>query len=128
MSSAETGNAPVARAITLLELPKFDDLTESQTRGFTCVWDSGEEPLAEEDSVDLGPRRTGRLDGEYGWHPRGCPQHVAGAAYEALFIHCLGPCEACGPTEETVVDGVASGRRCEIADSLRRLVLRKGRL
>ncbi|MGW0372569.1 hypothetical protein ACWDZW_27505 [Streptomyces coeruleorubidus] len=128
MSSTETETTPEAQALTLLELPSLDGLTEEQVRGFTCIWDSDEKPLAEEAAVALGPRRKGRLDGEYDWHPRGCPEHVAHAAYEALFVHCMGDCEPCSGEEAAVVDGVVQEVRCEIAVTLRRLALRKGRL
>ncbi|MEU6913564.1 hypothetical protein [Streptomyces olindensis] len=120
MSSKQTEFTPVELALGLLEVPSLDGLTEDQARGFTCVWDSEEEPLTEETAVALGERDKR--------HPRGCPKHVASAAYEALFMHCLGDCEVCSKEEQTVVDGVVQDTRCEIAVALRRLVLRKGRL
>ncbi|MEU0222020.1 hypothetical protein ABZ281_46575 [Streptomyces sp. NPDC006265] len=128
MSSTQTEFTPVELALGLLELPSLDGLTEEQVRGFTCIWDSGEKPLAEEAAVTLGPRRKKRLDGEYEVHPRGCPEHVAHAAYEALFVHCMGDCERCSGEKVAVVDGVVQEVRCEIAVTLRRLALRKGRL
>ncbi|MFF5984995.1 hypothetical protein ACFY78_39810 [Streptomyces olindensis] len=120
MSDKQTEVTPVELALGLLELPSPDHLTEEQVRGVTCLWDSEEEPLTEEAAVALGERSKG--------HPRGCPKHVAGAAYEALFMHCLGDCEVCSKDEQTVVDGVVQETPCEIAVTLRRLVLRKGRL
>lgn len=78
--------------------------------------------------TNLGPRRMKRLDGEYDWHPRGCPEHVAHAAYERLFGHCMEDCEQCGRTEETVVDGIVQETSCEVGVALRRLVIRRGRL
>jgi hypothetical protein len=128
MISKQTEFTPMELALGLLELPSLDGLTEEQVRGFTCVWDSSEKPLAEEAAVALGPRRKGRLDGEYDWHPRGCPEHVAHAAYEALFRHCMEDCEACGRPEEKTEDGVAQETSCEVGVALRRLVIRRGRL
>jgi hypothetical protein len=40
----------------------------------------------------------------------------------------MADCEACGRSEETVVDGVAQENSCEVGVTLRRLVMRKGRL
>ncbi|MFE8962178.1 hypothetical protein [Streptomyces iakyrus] len=128
MSSTQTEITPVQQALALLELPGLDGLTEDQVRGFTCIWDSSEKPLAEDSAIGLGPRRMKRLDGEYDWHPRGCPQHAAAAAMEALFTHCMGDCEACRNEHDTVVDGVKQRTRCGIAVALRRLALQKGRL
>jgi hypothetical protein len=128
MSSTQTEFTPIELALGLLELPSLDGLTEEQVRGFTCIWDSGEKPLAEADAVTLGPRRKKRLDGEYEVHPRGCPEHVAHAAYEALFRHCMEECEQCGRPEKKTEDAVEQETSCEIGVALRRLVIRKGRL
>jgi hypothetical protein len=128
VSSAHTGTTPVEQALAILAFPSIDGLTEDQVRGFTCVWDSSEKPLTKDAAVDLGPRRIKRLDGECDWHPRGCPEHVARAAYEKLFGHCMEDCEQCGRTEETVVDGVVQEASCEVGVALRRLVIRRGRL
>ncbi|MFJ8049324.1 hypothetical protein [Streptomyces luteogriseus] len=128
MSTKQTEFTPVELALALLEVPSLDDLTEEQVRGFTCVWDGDEKPLDEEGAVALGARPKKRLDGKYDLHPRGCPEHVAHAAYEALFRHCMEDCEACGRTEETAEDGTVRENSCEIGIALRRLVIRKGRL
>jgi hypothetical protein len=128
MSSTPTETTPVEKALALLELPSLDGLTEEQVRGFTCIWDGSEKPLAEEAAVALGPRRKGRLDGEYDWHPRGCPEHVAHAAYEALFVHCMGDCEPCSRTDEEIEQQPEQESACEIGVALRRLVIRKGQM
>jgi hypothetical protein len=128
MSAKQTEFTPMELALGLLELPSLGGLTEEQVRGFTCVWDSSEKPLVEEAVVALGARRKKRLDGEYEVHPRGCPEHVAHAAYEALFRHCMEDCEACGRPEEKAEDGVAQESSCEVGVALRRLVIRRGRL
>jgi hypothetical protein len=127
MSGTPTETTPVEQALALLALPSLDDLTTDQVLGITCVWGSSEKALTEEDAVALGPRRRKRPGGEDEWHPRGCPEHVASAAYEALFAHCMGDCEQCSRPEETGVDGVQE-TSCEVGVTLRRLVIRKGRL
>ncbi|MET9679621.1 hypothetical protein [Streptomyces coeruleorubidus] len=83
---------------------------------------------ARDAASSIGPRRIKRLDGECDWRPRGCPEHVARAAYEKLFGHCMEDCEQCGRTEETVVDGVVQETSCEVGVALWRLVIRRGRL
>ncbi|MEU5394502.1 hypothetical protein [Streptomyces tibetensis] len=117
MSSTQTEITPAQQALALLTLPSLDGLTEDQARGFTCVWDSSEKPLAEDVAVDLGRQ-----------HLRGCPEHVARESYEALFRHCMEDCEDCGRTEEQVKDEVSQETSCEVGVTLRRLVIRKGRL
>ncbi|MFJ5728812.1 hypothetical protein [Streptomyces paradoxus] len=117
MSSTQTEITPVQQALALLTPPSLDGLTDDQASGFTCVWDSSEKPLAEDQAVDLGRQ-----------HLRGCPEHVAREAYEALFRHCMEDCEDCGRTEEQVKDGVVQENSCEVGVTLRRLVIRKGRL
>lgn len=128
MSTKQTEFTPEELALGLLEVPSLDDLTEEQVRGFTCIWDGDEKPLSEEDAVPLGARRKKRLDGEYDVHPRGCPEHVAREAYEALFRHCMEDCGACGQAGETTKDGAVRENSCEVGIALRRLVIRKGRL
>ncbi|GGS47620.1 hypothetical protein [Streptomyces violaceus] len=118
MSSTQTEFTPVELALGLLEFPSLDGLTEEQVRGFTCIWDGDEKPLAEETAVALGERHKA--------HPRGCPEHVSHAAMEALFAHCMKDCEVCGRTEETIKDGAVQEPSCEIGVTLRRLVLRRG--
>ncbi|MFE4666421.1 hypothetical protein ACFRI7_26555 [Streptomyces sp. NPDC056716] len=40
-------------ATALLALPSWDALTDAQTRGAVCVWDTTEQPLTTEAAVDL---------------------------------------------------------------------------
>jgi hypothetical protein len=128
MSSTHTEITPVEQALALLALPKLDDLSTAQVRGISCVWDVSEKALSEEDAIALGPRRRKRLDGEYDWHPRGCPEHVATAAMEALFTHCETDCEQCGQrTGKRVGEGVAQETSCEVGIALRRLAFQRGR-
>lgn len=123
MSDTETEPTAEVRALGLLELPALDGLTESQVRGFTCAFDGTERPLLKEEAVALGPRRKGRLDGAFDWHPRGCKGHVSNAALDALFEHIKDGCEECVPEEKPV-----RGAACDVAIVLRRLALRRGLL
>ena len=123
MSKTDTARVATDQALRLLELPPLEGLTESQARGFTCVWDGGEEPLTAATAVDLGPRRVKRLDGHFDWHPRSCPGHVGQAALLALAVHCMGGCVECGSRDQ---EGVAIPGACDTGLSLLLLHMRKG--
>ena len=124
MTITESETSPAAQALALLALPRLDELSEGQVRGGTCAWGADEEPLTEEEAVNLGPRRMKRLDGSYDWHPRGCPEHVSQAALLALSAHCMSGCRECGARD---ADGVALPGACDTGVALLRLHMRKGR-
>lgn len=73
----------------LLPLPDLDGLTDQQTRGATCVWDST--PLTATTAIDLGEQQA--ADGTH-WFPRACRPCTLPRAMRALQEHC-GLCEQC---------------------------------
>jgi len=70
------------QALTTLELPDINGLSEAQVRGVTCVWDGI--ALTPETAVDLGPRPR---DGGPDWFPRGCKRCTGEAAHRLLLAH-----------------------------------------
>lgn len=107
MPSDTAGTQP---ALAALPLPEYDDLTQDQARGATCVW-SGTR-LTGETAVDLGPRR----DGDGTWFPRACRPCAAKQTMDALVEHSHG-CEQCVddhnlcPEGSTLVRAVREARR-----------------
>ncbi|WP_409471098.1 hypothetical protein [Streptomyces sp. HC307] len=111
-----TTSTPAASALAEPPLPSLNGLSEQQIRGTTCVWDGI--ALTPETAVDLGPRKTRRLDGECQWFPRACRTCVGQQAMRVLFDHTEG-CEQCRRTEKDSA--------CDTGRALLRLSIRKGR-
>ncbi|MCX4993872.1 hypothetical protein [Streptomyces longwoodensis] len=97
----------VTDAISLLDLPPLDDLTENQVRGTACVWCATS--LSVVTAVDLGERRHKRLDGSYSTFPRACRPCTRAAGVRALADHAP-LCEQCTDDPGACTTGMALQR------------------
>ncbi|MEU3507976.1 hypothetical protein ABZ733_08590 [Streptomyces longwoodensis] len=102
-----TETRSVFDAISLLDLPPLDDLTEDQVRGTACVWCAT--GLSMDTAVDLGERRHKRLDGSYSTFPRACRPCTRAAGIRALADHAP-LCEQCTDDPGTCPEGMALQR------------------
>ena len=78
-----------AHPLDVLPLPAYEDLTEQQRRGATCVW--GASQLTTTTAIDLGERHA--ADGT-SWFPRACRPCTQPRALRALHLHSA-MCEQC---------------------------------
>lgn len=80
-----------ADIVTVLGVPRQNNLTPEQVRGAHCVWCATKLTAA---AVDLG-RRQGSYQGVYGpWFPRACDPCTRKEAARILAIHVTS-CERC---------------------------------
>lgn len=95
MSAPPRGAADVSPEILrILVLPSLNTVTDSQTRGATCVWCDG--PLTTEMAVDLGEQMS-PLEGTTSptrWTPRACPSCAADRARRGRWAHST-TCKQC---------------------------------
>jgi len=96
----------VQHALSLLDVPELDGLTDDQTRGSSCVWCHEDLDAA---AVDLGERMSA-LSGSSSpmrWFPRADSACVYVHAMRAMHDHVPG-CRQCARRE--TLDQCAAGR------------------
>lgn len=82
--------------LSILTIPRLEDITERQVRGIACIWDGI--PLVAANAVDLGVRKGSRAGAPVSWYPRGCRSCVAFAAVTQAALHSRA-CAACRNSE-----------------------------
>ncbi|WP_328433146.1 hypothetical protein [Streptomyces sp. NBC_00425] len=89
MSTSQQAEVPPTDIVTVIPVPRQNDMSPEQVRGAHCVWCSVRLTAA---AVSLD-RRQGRYMGVYGpWFPRACDPCTRAQARRVLDVHL----EACG--------------------------------